>query len=58
MLQKWLDKQEGSKDEAFKKFYKALKGIELIAAAEKFYEIALKPKNDDDDDDDTSFDMN
>lgn len=52
VLREWL-KQEGSKDEVFNKFHQALLGVELIAAAEKFYKIALQP-----DDDDTSTDIN
>ena len=51
VLRKWL-KQEGSKDEIYKKFHEALKGVELVAAAEKFYKIAQEITDDDDDDDD------
>ena len=59
MLREWL-KQGDSKDEVYKKFHKALEGVELIATAEKFYKIFLEPKNaqESDDDDNTSYDMN
>ena len=57
MLRKWLKQEQGSKDEIYKKFHEALKGVELVTAAEKFYEIALKPQEITDDIDDDDEDM-
>lgn len=46
MLQRWLDDQGSStKHDVYTKFYNALKGIKLIAAAEDFHKKAF----DDDD---------
>ena len=40
MLETWVCQQECSKDKVYDKIHKALKGIEMIRAAEKFHSNA------------------
>ena len=41
MLQKWLAKQTCTKDEMYRKIYKAMKEMEMLAAAEQFHKKAF-----------------
>ena len=61
MLRKWIGKQTCSKHEIWKKYHKALLGVELIRDAEEFKEKLklddVDGSDDNDNDDDGELDL-